>query len=119
MKRQNPQPRNEEITQDTIFQRENLIYITFYVNGSHQVEVNGIKRMPGQDWREEFASNMPFDAAYSIRFLDDWGVPTTTNDVTNYDILGDPNLKHGKFVWVRFATGVETDKDIRCPCRFH
>ena len=107
MKKQNPQPRNEEIMKDTIFQKENLVYLTFFVNGSHQVEINGLKLMPGQQMREEFASNMAFDGLYDIRFLEDYAEPITTNEGTTYNILDNPNLKFGKFIYARFATGVE------------
>ena len=39
-----PQPRHEEIVRDTVYQKENLIYIHMYINGSWQVEINGLMR---------------------------------------------------------------------------
>ena len=106
MKKGYPQPRHEEISRDTTFQRDGLIYITFVVNGSFQVEINGLKLMPGQNMREEFASNMPFDGRYDIRFVEDYAVPNDTpiGEATTYNILDNPNLKKGTFLYVRLAT---------------
>jgi hypothetical protein len=105
--RQHPQPRNEEIVEDGIFQRDNLVYITMFVNGSHQVEINGMKYMPGQFIREEFSSNMIFDGSYNIRFLTDYATPVQgveSNNANAWNILDNPNLKKGQFIYVRFAT---------------
>lgn len=117
--RQRPQPRNEEITRDMVFQRDNLIYLTMFVIGSHQVEINGLKYMPGDDFREEFASNMAFDGSYDIRFLDDYAVRTSseTDDVVTWNILDNPNLKHGKFIYVRLATAAGEEEYHVCCCQ--
>ncbi len=106
MRKGYPQPRSEEISKTTTFQRDGLIYISFFVNGSYQVEINGLKIMPGQELREEFASNLAYDGRYDIRFIDyDYAVPLpeTIGEAT-HDILGNPNLKQGTFLAVRLAT---------------
>jgi hypothetical protein len=105
-----PQPRHEELTRDMVYQKENLIYIHMYINGSWQVEINGLLYMPGQWFREEFASNMAFDGSYTIRFVRDCaivqsGLQNPLTPETVYSVQDNPNLKKGKFIHVRLATG--------------
>jgi hypothetical protein len=117
MKRKVPQPRMEEITKDMVFQRDNLVYIFFQNTGTWQIEINGLRKMPGEWIKEEFASNLIWDGEYVIRFIKDCGVLPANNALTDvynpltteaiFAVQDNPNLKKGKFIYARLVTASE------------
>lgn len=101
------QPKFFEITEDTVLTLQDILYVTFYVNGTWQVEIDGLKYLPDQNVREEMQSNLSFSQNYTIRFVADTQVVSASFTAdTVADIADNPNLKPGKFVYARYM--VET-----------
>jgi hypothetical protein len=98
------EPRHFEITRDDTFQRNNLLYVFIYVNGSWQIELNGIMIMPGNFAVEEYPAHI-FNGTYNIRFVRDFSqtVPDTNPEIA-FAVQDNPNLKTGQFVYVRYAS---------------
>jgi hypothetical protein len=115
MNRKVPQPRTEEIMKDGIFQRDNLIYLFMKITGTWQVEINGLLLMPGEWFQEKFASNLIFDGSYTIRFVRDCAADAPVSvdlysDLTAetvWAVQDNPNLKQGKFIYIRLATATD------------
>ena len=99
------EPRHFEIVKDETLQLNDFVYLFIVVNGSWQVEINGLLFMPGQWLKEDFAGNLPFNGTYNIRFVQDFAAqtPDTNPDVVTM-VQNNPNLKAGKFLHVRLAT---------------
>ena len=73
-------------------------YITFEVNGTWSVEIEGLVRLPGDQKIEAAEGTDEIECTYTFRFIEDLS--------EDKNVKGNKRLKKGKFVNVRVAKAV-------------